>query len=211
MFSPIKRHPKVPGPLMVYLRGLPKLTDDQFRKVFGHVLSIVLSEEPIEIPVSEMDKKLANEIKVSKDVIATAGRSLTPLFDLFMEESDVEEFQQHLLSIGISKERSEYLWKELSSKKDAIQGLLSDVLATGFMTRVSGINWRVDTVNKSNGQYDISEPLGLIHLSLEGKEESFDETLEVDVDLLNYLIEELVKMRKEMDKLITGSREKDKK
>ena len=58
MFSPIKRHPKVPGPLMVYLRGLPKLTDDQFRKVFGHVLSIVLSEEPIEIPVSEMDKKL---------------------------------------------------------------------------------------------------------------------------------------------------------
>ncbi len=211
MFSPIKRHPKVPGPLMVYLRGLPKLTDDQFRKVFGHVLSIVLSEEPIEIPVSEMDKKLANEIKVSKDVIATAGRSLTPLFDLFMEESDVEEFQQHLLSIGISKERSEYLWKELSSKKDAIQGLLSDVLATGFMTRVSGINWRVDTVNKSNGQYDISDPLGLIHLSLEGKEESFDETLEVDVDLLNYLIEELVKMRKEMDKLITGSREKDKK
>lgn len=187
-----------------FIKTTSKIINDvpleDFKKIISYVESTLFKPNLFEeTPLPERDKKKAEEIGVSLRAVQWTGGAYVNLLKTFMQESSEREFIENLSVLGLEKERAQAFWDSfIKNKEDVPSAIPLDDSLLSIMPKLTEVAWRVGKSKASFGQTISDSTWGIISISLEDTRQNEIHRFEVDISSLSYLIEELLKMQKQM-------------
>lgn len=180
---------------------------EKVEKLAKYVESILFGEYD-ETSLDKRDAKIAKELDIKPRVVDNFGIVYVTLRKIFLQETNKRNFIENLAYLGLDRERGEILWDSLYSHKSEIGDTLSRMESLpSIVPKLMEVAWRVEEIKASNGQTFLPTSVGIIGISTAETREPRVLRFEVNDLSLNYLVDELLKLRDELNNVLKKDKE----
>jgi len=170
-------------------------------KVLDLAKEIVVDAREVD---EERVESTAKDLGVDKSVVTGGIRIFQNLIGPFLTEPSAEKFQEELGTLGLDAEHARIVKDAFLGSKPQLKILTKDIFRQRFGPVISEIRWRVDRVASSSDPVELA-PIGVVAFTLETAHDMFDQTFEVDLEVLDQLLERLTTLRRELTRATKGS------
>lgn len=168
------------------------------RTIVGRIENLSFAESPV---TSSTFEKRVTEATREVGVPEGSGLSVARLYGTVVTigagEPGSDSLTASLETLGIERSRAQVLSESIFRHRPKIDAELVSSLKERFGPVLSKLYWRVDKPVAGTPPF-LGDPVGVVGLILETATETYDERFEVDLSTLDFVIDELSRLRKEL-------------
>lgn len=206
---------KVPENAFIYpkflenpIKKINELPTEKVEKLAKYVESILFGERDDETSLDKRDAKIAKELDIKPRLVTDFGVIYVSLRRIFFQETNDRNFIDNLQYLGLDNEKGRIFWNSLNSHKTEIESTLSKKEALlSIVPKLKEVAWRVEEIKASNGQTFLPSSVGIINIDIAETVEPRVLRFEVNELSLNYLVDELLKLRDELNNVLKNDKE----
>lgn len=190
------------------IKKINELPTEKVEKLAKYVESILFGERDDETSLDKRDAKIAKELDIKPRLVTNFGVTYVSLRRVFLQETNDRNFIDNLAYIGLDNEKGKVFWNSLNSHKTEIENTLSKKEALlSIVPKLMEVAWRVEEIKASSGQTFLPSSVGIISIGTAETGEHRVLRFEVNELSLNYLVDELLKLRDELNNVLKNDKE----